>query len=62
MAIGGGRISLPLAVGMDCSHPQWLDLLLFFVGKVIGDGRWMATSVRWSWRWVAASGFIWFLG
>ena len=22
MATGGGRISLPLAVGVDCGHPQ----------------------------------------
>jgi hypothetical protein len=40
MAIGGGRISLPLAVGVDCGHPrslgvdhghpQWPDLFSFF--------------------------------
>jgi hypothetical protein len=40
MAIEGGRISLPLAVGVDCGyprllgvdhgHPQWPDLFFFF--------------------------------
>jgi hypothetical protein len=40
MATGGGRISLPLAVGVDCGHPrplgvdhghpQWLDPFFFF--------------------------------
>jgi hypothetical protein len=30
MAIGGGRISLPLAVGVDRGHPQWPNLLFFF--------------------------------
>jgi hypothetical protein len=30
MAIRGSRISLPLAVGVDCNHPQWLNLSLFF--------------------------------
>jgi hypothetical protein len=40
MAIGGGRISLPLVVGVDCGHPrllgvdhghsQWPDLFFFF--------------------------------
>jgi hypothetical protein len=30
MATGGGRISLPLAIGVDRGHPQWPDLSLFF--------------------------------
>jgi hypothetical protein len=40
MATGGGQISLPLVVGVDCGHPrplgvdhghpQWPDLSLFF--------------------------------
>jgi hypothetical protein len=31
MATRGGRISLPLTVGVDCGHPQWPDLLFFFL-------------------------------
>jgi hypothetical protein len=36
-----GWISLSLAVGVDCSHPQWSDLSFFlsFTGKVAGGGR-----------------------
>jgi hypothetical protein len=101
MATRDGRISLPLAIGVDCGHPrplgvghghsQWPDLFFlvgsleanmaieggrisppgrwggsrpppvarsisfFFVGKVAGGGRWVATSV-------AGGGlFIWLL-
>jgi hypothetical protein len=32
MATRGGQISLPLAVGVDCGHPQWPDLF-FLVGS-----------------------------
>jgi hypothetical protein len=30
MATGVGQISLPLAVGVNRSHPQWPDLSFFF--------------------------------
>jgi hypothetical protein len=30
MATGGGRISLPLAVGVDHGRPQWPDLSIYF--------------------------------
>jgi hypothetical protein len=29
MASGGGQISVPLAVGVDRGHPQWLDLSIY---------------------------------
>jgi hypothetical protein len=58
VAIGGGRISLPLAVGVDRGHPQWPNLFIFlflcfffwFAGKVIRGQRSMAASVcrRWA--------------
>jgi hypothetical protein len=50
MATGGGRISLPKAIGVDRGHPQWPDLyfcfVLFFLfaGKVAGGGWWMVAS------------------
>ena len=42
MATGGSRISLPLAVGVDRSHPQWPDLSLFFfvVRRRDKNGHW----------------------
>jgi hypothetical protein len=39
MVARGGRISLPLAVGVDHGHPQWPDLFFFSAGKVAGSGR-----------------------
>jgi hypothetical protein len=43
MATRGGRISLPLAVGVDHGHPQWRDL--FFLPEkslemAVGGGVW----------------------
>jgi hypothetical protein len=43
MATRGGRISLPLAVGVDRGHPQWPDLFFFFFAgkspeKAVGGG------------------------
>jgi hypothetical protein len=48
MATRDGRISLPLAVGVDCGHPQWPDLFLFFFfflpekspERAVGGGKW----------------------
>jgi hypothetical protein len=60
MATRSGRISLPLAVGVDRGHPQWQDLFFFFVGKVVREGggwqRLLVEGGRW---WVAAFGFFW---
>jgi hypothetical protein len=63
MATRGGRISLPLAVGVDRGHPQWPDLFFFFLAeKVVGEGggqrRLLAGGQRWATQ-VAASGLIW---
>jgi hypothetical protein len=40
MATRGGRISLPLVVGVDRGHPQWPDLSLFFFSpeRAVGGG------------------------
>jgi hypothetical protein len=38
MATRSGRISLPLAIGVDRGHPQWPDLFFFFAGKGAGEG------------------------
>jgi hypothetical protein len=39
MATRGGRISLPLAVGVDRGHPQWPDLFFFFSPeRAVGSG------------------------
>jgi hypothetical protein len=66
MATGGSRISLPLAVGVDCGHPrplgvdhghpQWPDLF-FLVGSPEAN---MATkgdriSPLWPLGWIAAT-------
>jgi hypothetical protein len=42
MAIRGSRISLPLAVGVDCNHPQWLNLspFFFFLGRSSERRKW----------------------
>jgi hypothetical protein len=53
MATRGGRISLPLAVGVDRGHPQWPDLFFFLPEKSperavggdvcspeVGGGKW----------------------
>jgi hypothetical protein len=47
MVTRGGRISLPLAIGVDRGHPQWPDLFFFFFfplekssERVVGDGEW----------------------
>jgi hypothetical protein len=40
MATRGGRISLPLAVGVDRGHPQWPDLSLFFFFFTGEGGGW----------------------
>jgi hypothetical protein len=37
MATRGGRISLPLAVGVDRGHPQWLDLSFFFSPEKLSE-------------------------
>ena len=34
MATIGGRISLPLAVGVDRGHPQWPDQIFFLLKKL----------------------------
>jgi hypothetical protein len=51
--------SLPLAVGVDRGHPQWLDLFssFFFRRKSRQRRRWEAASVRR--RWTAVSGGVW---
>jgi hypothetical protein len=51
MATRGGRISLPLATGVDRGHPQWPDLFSFFFfrRKSRRRGRWVTASVRWKW-------------
>ena len=66
MAIGGGWISLPLAVGVDCGHPrplgvdhghpQWLDLSFFgwFTGETYGHRGWPDLSL-WPLGWIAAT-------
>jgi hypothetical protein len=60
MATRGGRISLPLAVGVDRGHLQWLDLFFFFFRRKSRQrGRWAAASAHQRGRWAAASGGIW---
>jgi hypothetical protein len=56
MATRGGRISLPLAIGVDRSHPQWPDLF-FFCQKSRRRGRWVAASARR--RWAVVRGGVW---
>jgi hypothetical protein len=58
MATRGGRISLPLAVGVDHGHPQWRDLF-FFRQKSRWKWRWAAASGRRRWAVGGASGGIW---
>jgi hypothetical protein len=60
MATRGGRISLPLAVGVDRGHPQWPDLFFFFFPAGEGGGRQclLAGGGRWAAQ-VAAFGLIW---
>jgi hypothetical protein len=45
MASRGGRISLPLAIGVDHGHPQWRDLFFLFLlekssERAVGDSVW----------------------
>jgi hypothetical protein len=61
----GGRISLPLAVGVDRGHPQWPDLsffFFFFAGKVAGEGggwrRLFAGGGRRWWRHLGGYGWL----
>jgi hypothetical protein len=46
MATRGGRISLPLAVGVDRGHPQWSDLFFFFFRR---RRRWVVASIHRRW-------------
>jgi hypothetical protein len=58
MASGGGQISVPLAVGVDRGHPQWLDLSIylsffffFFARKVAEEGSgWRHLFAGGGWR------------
>jgi hypothetical protein len=59
MATGGGRISLPLAIGVDRGHPQWPDLFFFFVGKVAGEGGGWRRLLAEGGRWATISGGVW---
>jgi hypothetical protein len=73
MATGGGRISLPLAVGVDRSHPQAArggsrpppvaGSILFFFWSFTGETK-MATrggriSLPWPLGWIAATPSGW---
>jgi hypothetical protein len=63
MATRGGRISLPLAVGVDRGHSQWPDLFFFFSSekspeREVGGGVY-SPEVGGGRRQVAASGLIW---
>jgi hypothetical protein len=64
MATRGDWNSLPLAVGVDCGHPQWLDLSLFFfffffARKVAREGGgWQCLFVGGE-RWATLGGGIW---
>jgi hypothetical protein len=50
MATRGGRISLPLAIGVDRGHPQWSDLFFFFSPeKAVGGGVY-SLEVGGGWR------------
>jgi hypothetical protein len=47
--------SLPLVIGVDCSHPQWPDLsffLFFFFGNVAKGGRWVVALFTGGGRWI----------
>jgi hypothetical protein len=54
--------SLPLAVGVDHGHPQWLDLYFFFVRRK-SHRRWAANGGGWRRPLLEVSGglFIWWL-
>jgi hypothetical protein len=65
MATRGGRISLPLAVGVDCGHPrpprvdhghpQWPDFFFFLVGSseanMATEGGRISSPGRWGGSW-----------
>jgi hypothetical protein len=58
MATRGGRISLPLAVGVDRGHPQWPDLSLFFFFFTGEGGGWRLLFAGGG-RWWTVSGGVW---
>jgi hypothetical protein len=63
MATRGGWISLPLAVGVDRSHPQWPDLFFFFFSlekspeRVVGGGV-CSPEVGSGWRRLGLFGWL----
>jgi hypothetical protein len=56
--------SLPLAIGVDCGHPQWPDLsLFFFFVRRKSRWRWAANGGGWRRPSLEVGGglFIWWL-